>query len=124
MARNRSRIRSQKGEGKVGCLFGLIILLIAAMIAYKMIPIKVKSADLRDTVQDVARSAGQHNDKWIATAVLNKAQSLELPVTEDDIKVVRANSEIRVDVDYTVPVKFPGFVYQWHFHHKAENPIF
>jgi len=124
MARNRSRIRSQKGEGKVGCLIGLIILLIAAMIAYKMIPIKVKSADLRDTVQDVARSAGQHNDKWIATAVLQKAQSLELPVTEEQIEVVRANSEIRVEVDYTVPVKFPGFVYQWHFHHKAENPIF
>jgi hypothetical protein len=124
MARNRSRNRSQKGEGKVGCLIGLVVLLIAAMIAYKMIPIKVKSADLRDTVQDVARSAGQHNDKWIATAVLNKAQSLELPVTEESIKVVRANSEIRVDVDYTVPVKLPGFTYQWHFHHKAENPIF
>ena len=124
MARNRSRIRSQKGEGKVGCLIGLILLLIAVLVAYKMIPIKVKSADLRDTVQDVARSAGQHNDKWIATAVLQKAQSLELPVTEEQIEVVRANSEIRVEVDYTVPVKFPGYVYQWHFHHKAENPIF
>jgi len=124
MARNRSRNRSQKGEGKVGCLIGLVLLLIAVLVAYKMIPIKVKSAEVRDTVQDVARSAGQHNDKWIATAVLQKAQSLDLPVTEDQITVVRANSEIRVEVDYTVPVKFPGFVYQWHFHHKAENPIF
>jgi len=124
MARNRSRYRSQKGEGQVGCLVGLVVLLIAGLIAYKMIPIKVKSADLRDTVQDVARSAGQHNDKWIATAIKQKADSLELPVAEEQIKVVRANSEIRVDVDYTVPVKFPGFVYQWHFHHKAENPIF
>ena len=119
-----TRNRSQRGEGQVGCLVGLVILLIAGLIAYKMIPIKVKSADLRDTVQDVARSAGQHNDKWIATAILNKARSLELPVTEESIKIVRANSEIRVDVDYTVPVKFPGFVYQWRFHHKAENPIF
>jgi hypothetical protein len=118
------RNRRQRGEGQVGCLFGLVVLLIAGLIAYKMIPVKVKAAEMRDAVSDEAKSAGQHSDKFIAAALLQKAQSLELPVTENDIEVKRANSEIRVDVDYTVPVKFPGYTYQWHFHHRAENPIF
>jgi len=118
------RNRRELGEGRLGCLFGLVILLVAGMIAYKMIPVKVKAAEMRTEVTDDAKSAGQHTDKWIAAAILKRAQLLELPVTENDIKVERANSEIKVDVDYTVPVKFPGYTYQWHFHHSAENPIF
>ncbi|HJQ37583.1 MAG TPA: hypothetical protein VKB93_10620 [Thermoanaerobaculia bacterium] len=116
--------RRELGEGKVGCLFGLVILLLAGMVAYKMIPVKVKAAEMRDETADLARSAGQHNDAWIAKALLEKGQKLELPVTEQGIQINRANGEIRVDVDYTVPVQFPGYTYQWHFHHRAENPIF
>jgi hypothetical protein len=118
------RNRRELGEGKLGCLFGLIILLLAGMVAYKMIPIKVKAAEMRDETFDLARSAGQHTDKWIADALLAKGQKLELPVTEQGIKIDRSGGEIRVDVDYTVPVQFPGYTYQWHFHHRAENPIF
>ena len=118
------RNRRELGEGRLGCLFGLILLLIAGMVAYKMIPVKVKTADMRDSVQNEARSAGQHNDASILKALLLKAESLQLPIAEKDITIVRAGGEIRVDVDYTVPVKFPGFLYQWHFHHHAENPIF
>ena len=118
------RNRRELGEGRIGCLIGLVILLIAGMVAYKMIPVKVKSADMRETVQAEARSAGQHNDKSIVQSLLNKAHSLELPVAAENIAVVRTSGNIRIDVDYTVPVKFPGYVYQWHFHHRAENPIF
>jgi hypothetical protein len=118
------RNRRELGEGRLGCLFGLILLLIAGLIAYKLIPVKVKTADMRDSVQAEARSAGQHNDGSIMKALLLKAESLQLPITEKDITIVRSAGEVRVDVDYTVPVQFPGFVYQWHFHHHAENPIF
>ncbi len=119
--RNR---RHELGEGKVGCLIGLVVLLIAGMVAYKMIPVKVKAAEMRDETADLARSAGQHNDAWIAKALLEKGQKLELPIEEKSIQINRANGEIRVDVDYTVPVQFPGYTYQWHFHHRAENPVF
>ena len=116
--------RMQRGEGKLGCLIGLVILLIAVMVAYKMVPVKVKAAEMRDAVQDEAKSAGQHNDATILKSLLFKAQSLDLPVTEKDVTINRSGGEIRVEVDYTVPVKFPGYVYQWHFHHRTENPIF
>jgi|SRR6185436_7994676 hypothetical protein len=118
------RNRRELGEGRIGCLIGLIILLIAGMVAYKMIPVKVKAAEMRDLTADEARSASVHNDKVIFNTLLQKGQALGLPITEQSIKVERANGEIRVDVEYTVPVKFPGYVYQWHFHHHAENPIF
>ena len=119
----RSR-RGEAGEGQAGCLVGLVFLFIAIFIAYKMIPVKVKAAELRQAVVDDAKSAGTHNDERITKQILAKAQETGLPVTEDDITVNRNANEIKVDVEYTVPVVFPGYTYQWHAHHVAENPLF
>lgn len=118
------RKRSQRGEGQFGCLVGLALLLVAALVAYKMIPIKVKAAEMRDVVSDESRSAGQHNNGQMMKAILAKAEQLELPVKESDVQINRTKDSVRVDVRYTVPVEFPGFTYNWDFHHSAENPIF
>jgi len=119
-----SRNRWQRGEGQIGCLIGLVVLLIAGLIAYRLIPVKVRAAELRDTVIDESKSAGQHNDKQIKEAILYKARQLELPVNEQDVVVKRSASYIKIDVQYTVPVEFPGYVYKWNFKHHYENPVF
>ena len=116
--------RGERGEGKVGCLFGLILLGIAVLIAWKMIPVKVRAAELRQVVVDEAKAAGTHNNDQIMGAIMQKVHDTALPVKEDDVKIVRANSQITVDVEYDVPIEFPGFTYKWHQHHHAENPIF
>lgn len=119
------RNRRERGEGQMGCLFGVVLLLIAVLIAYKMIPIKVKAAEIRDVVFDEAKSAGTHSDTRIREAIVLKAQRLQLPIEKENIDIVRDNNNtISVDVKYTVPIQFPGYVYQWQFHHHAENPIF
>lgn len=116
--------RGERGEGQIGCLFGLILLGIVAFIAYKVIPLKVKAAELQQEVTDDAKSAGMMNDDKIRASILNKAHEDDLPVTEDNVKISRANSEITIEVDYVVPIQFPGYTYQWHIEHYAHNPIF
>ena len=118
------RSRAQRGEGQMGCLVGLVMMAIGIFVAYKMIPIKVRAAELRGEVVDQSKSAGMRSDKQIMAAILHRAQENNLPVTEDNVKINRGQNNIVVDVDYTIPVDFPGYVYQWHFNHHAENPIF
>jgi hypothetical protein len=118
------RNRGERGEGQFGCVIGLLLLLAAIFVAYKMIPIKVQAAALRQEVVDEAKSAGMHSDERIMAQILKKAQENNLPVTEDNVKISRGANSISVDVQYVVPLQFPGFVYQWKFHHTAENPIF
>jgi len=118
------RLRRERGEGQLGCLVGLIFLAIGIFVAWKMIPVKVKAAELRQMVVDEAKSAGTHNDGKIRDFILNKARENDLPVSEENIKISRAHAEIIVDVEYDVPIQFPGFVYKWHQHHHAQNPIF
>jgi len=80
--------------------------------------------ELRQVIADEAKSAGTHNDERIRKAILLKADENRLPVGEDDIQISRKTNDIYIDVEYTVPVKFPGFTYQWKQHHHFENPIF
>jgi hypothetical protein len=116
--------RREKGEGQFGCLVGMILLALAIFVAYKMIPIKVKNAELRQVIVDEAKSAGTHRDDRILAAILAKAQEDHLPITEQNVNIKRGQGEITVDVDYVMPVEFPGFTYQWSIHHHAQNPIF
>jgi len=117
-------MRRERGEGNFGCLIGLIVMLIGIFIAFKMIPVKVKAAELREVVQDEAKSAGTHGDDRIRAAILAKAKENGLPVTEENVKIERTTSEISVDVNYVVPIAFPGYTYNWHIQHYQKNPIF
>lgn len=118
------RNRRERGEGQFGCLVGLVVLLLAGLIAYKMLPVKVKAADLRDTIVDESKSAGQHGDAQIRRQILAKAEQNQLPVSDKDITINRSSSNIRIKVTYTVPVEFPGYTYNWDFKVETDNPIF
>lgn len=120
----RSRSRAQRGEGQMGCLVGLVFIAIALFISFKLIPVKVKAAELRQEVVDQAKAAGMRGDDRILAAILRKAEENRLPVTADNVKINRTANTIAVDVNYVVPIEFPGFTYQWSFSHHAENPIF
>jgi len=117
------RNRRERGESQFGCLIGLILLALAIFVAWKMIPVKVRAAELRQTVVNEAHSAGTHNDDRIRAAILAKARENDLPVTENDVTIVRTTGEITVTVDYTVPIQFPGYVYNWHLHPEERAPI-
>jgi len=114
--------RRARGEGQFGCIVGLILLAIGIFIAWKMIPIKVRAADLRQEVMDDAKSAGMMNDEKIRASIMAKARENQLPV--DNVKISRGANQITIVVDYVVPVEFPGYTYQWHIHNEQSNPIF
>jgi hypothetical protein len=118
------RNRRERGEGQFGCLMGLALVALVGLICYRMIPVKVKAAELRDTIVDEAKSAGIHNNKRIVETIAAKAAQLDLPVTEKDVKIERKHEMIFIEVQYTVPIQFPGYTYNWKFHQKTENPVF
>ena len=118
------RSSRERGEGQFGCIIGLIILAVGGIIAWKVIPLKVKRAEVRQVIVDEAKSAGMHGDDRIRKAIIEAAQEDNLPVTDDSIKINRGNNAITVEVDYVVPIEFPGYTYQWHVHDEQTNPIF
>ena len=120
----RRRI-AERGEGNLGCILWLLVLGLAVMISVKAIPVKIASAELYDFMDEVARTAGVNTTaEDVKKAILQRAADLKLPLDKDHVTVERVGDPLRMRAEYTVPVEFPGYTYQWHFLHEMERPIF
>lgn len=120
----RRRI-AERGEGNLGCIIWVLLLAIGVLIAWKTIPVKMSSAELYDYMDELARfSAGKEAPEEIKKKLLGRAGELRIPLDKEHVMVERSGDRIRMSVDYTYPVEFPGFTYQWHFHHELDRPIF
>jgi hypothetical protein len=114
----------QAGDSKIGCVLWLLALGIAVMVAVKMIPVKIKTAELQDHMTEMAKFARGASVEDLRKGILERSVQLGLPVREDDIQIQLTRDRVRMDVKYTVPVEFPGYTYQWSFHHSIDRPVF
>jgi hypothetical protein len=120
----RKRI-AERGEGNLGCILWLLVLGLAVMICVKTIPVKIASAEMYDYMDEVARSAGVNTTaEDVKKAILQRAVDLKLPLEKDMVTVSRQGDRLRMRAEYTVPVEFPGYTYNWHFVHELDRPIF
>ncbi|HKH48826.1 MAG TPA: hypothetical protein VKM72_29520 [Thermoanaerobaculia bacterium] len=116
---------AQRGEGNLGCIFWLLALAIAVLISWKLIPVKVNSAELADYMVEVAQfQSANKPPEELKKMIIFRAGELGIPLTKENVTVVRNGDRIRMTVDYTVPVDFPGYTYNWHFRHELDRPIF
>lgn len=114
----------QRGEGRVGCIFWVIVLAIAALIAFKMVPVKYASSQLFDFMDEQAKFAQQTTPDRMKKAILRKARELEIPLDPKHLTVSKRGGRIRIDAAYTVPLEFPGYTYYWSFEESINEPIF
>jgi hypothetical protein len=119
------RRTAERGEGNLGCIVWLLVLAVAVMISWKMIPVKVNNAELVDYMTEVAQfQSAQKTPEEIKLIILARAGELGIPLTKENITVTKTRDRVRMTVDYVMPVQFPGYTYNWHFRHELDRPIF
>jgi len=116
----------QRGDVPVGCIIGLIFLLIVAVIGIKVVPVMIKFGELDREIQALADRANRwdYTDKRIRDRIILKAEELDLPVTEKNVRIERSDSWLKVWVDYEYAVEFPGYTYIWKKEHYENRPLF
>jgi hypothetical protein len=118
------RRTAESGEGNLGCILWALALALAVMIAWKAVPIKIKSAELYDFMVETAKFAAPTPPEDIKKRILGKAQERDLPLDKDHLSVERIGDRIRMKASYAVPLEFPGYTYHWDFDHEVDRPIF
>lgn len=117
--------RSQAGEGKIGCIFWTLLLILGAVVAYEMVPIKMRSAQLYDFMEDQASAATyDRNTEAIKKRILRKARELDIELDKDHLSVERIGDRIRMKATYTIPAEFPGYTYHWNFDHEIDRNLY
>ena len=113
-----------RGEGRIGCIFWLLVLVVFVAICWKAIPVKIQSAELYDFMEDQARGADRATAEQIKKRVLRRAKDLDLPLEAKNVTVDKTSGRIRIECVYTVPLEFPGYTYNWDFDQVVDRPVF
>jgi len=118
--------RREIGAGNVGCVVSLAILVVAVLIAMKIIPVRVAVAELQDYCEKEAEQASLplNSDQMITDRILIKAQQNNLPVPKENIKVWRGGGMVHVEVKYRVVLDLLVYKYNWDVEHKADRTLF
>jgi hypothetical protein len=119
------RRRHESGEGNLGCIIWILVLAIGVFLAFKLIPVKIKSAEFYDFMDEIAKfSSANATQEQIEKRLMDKARDLEIPLEKRNLRIVLSRDRIRIDATYTIPVEFPGYTYNWTFHQVLDRPIF
>ncbi len=116
--------RRQAGDGKLGCILWTAVLAVAVMVAWKAIPVKIASSELYDFMVEQAKWAAGTNPELVQKRILAKAVELNLPVESKQVTAERIGDRIRMRARFTVPLEFPGYVYNWDFDLQVDRPIY
>ena len=116
---------TERGEGRGGTMFALLILALAIYTGVKTVPVLIDNYTLRDFLEAEARFAAlRKQDEVVKDRVLKKAHEMELPIGAKDIMVNRAGGHFDIRVRYTVPIETPFRVFNWEFDETASAPLF
>jgi len=119
-----NRRRGQAGDGKLGCILWALLVGIGALIAFKMIPVKLNSSELYDFMVEQAKFAARQPPEAIERGILRKAADLKLPLSPTQVNVELYGDNIRMRAQFMVPVEFPGYTYNWEFDFQVDRPIY
>ncbi len=116
---------AERGEGRLGLLIALALLGGGIFVGVKIIPVRVNAYEFRDFIQEECRFAATRNkDSEIFKRVLDKAQSLKLPLAKKNLHLERTTNEMIISAKYeqTIDLKFTKYVYK--FDHEERAPLF
>jgi hypothetical protein len=119
------RRRHESGDSNIGCIVWVLVLAIGVFLAFKLIPVKIRSAEFYDFMDEIAKfSSATATQEQIEKRLMDKARDLDIPLEKRNLRITLSRDRIKIDVSYTIPVEFPGYTYNWNFHQVLDRPIF
>jgi len=116
--------RRERGDSKLPLIIMVLLLAAIIYVLVKVVPPRINAYEFRDFMETYARM-----DVWSRTPeqakqdLLDKAKTLDLPITAKNISVERKGSRIAVRVQFDVPIdlKVKTWVLHYDFSQDAEH---
>jgi Domain of unknown function (DUF4845) len=85
-------------------IFGALV-----YVAIRVVPVYLSSYQLQDAIEEEARldAYSTKPEQDIKDSIFKKAQSLDIPITSDQIKVQRQGAAVSISTAYTVHIDLP-----------------
>ncbi len=122
------RANGERGEGRMGSIFGLIVFAAVCLAAWNVGPIFIADYTFKDKLNEVARlNRYQYPDERIMDMVLKEAGKQRIDTylggrTGCKITTRETSRVIECEYDRTVEV-LPGFKHTFHFKPSGDQPL-
>lgn len=118
------RFGSQRGEGRAGCLFWILILAVVVLAGTRFIPTKIATMQLKDHIDDLVIAHPRQTQSFFEKEIRVRAEQLDLKIPKDQIKVRKSDERIIIDVRFTKTLDFVAFQYDWNISIYEDRDIF
>jgi Domain of unknown function (DUF4845) len=121
----RSFQNGERGGSKMSLLITLVILAALGFTAVKIVPVYVESYQFQDSIEAESRFAltgyPKRSPDDVRNDIYKKAQELDIPVKQEDIRVSMTNGAVEIGTDYSIPIDLKVYQFTLQFHPHADN---
>jgi hypothetical protein len=113
--------------GTVKMIFGLVVIAAAVYLSAELFPVYYANYEFQDTINTEAtlETYTTKPESDIQQMIFKKAQDLQIPVSKEQIKVLRHGTtgvgSLSIQAPYDVHVDFPGYPLDLHFSASTDN---
>src|SRR5215210_7529060 len=119
------RKRGERGGARLKLVIFLAVVAIVGYVGYMYVPVAIDAYYFKDTMQNqVNMAAAQgHDAAWLADQVSKSKSQYNVP---EDAVITPAQKEGRMEVrvQFTRPISFPGYTYNYDFDYTAQSTTF
>ena len=116
--------RLAKGEGKLGCIFWLLLLSALGLGVYRWLPSKIAVAELKDYMEDVGMHEGRASAEDLKKMVLERAAQLKLPLEEKNLRIEKGQDRVLMDAEMTIIIDLVVTKKPWVAKIHVDRPVF
>ncbi|HUU12489.1 MAG TPA: hypothetical protein VM182_02125 [Terriglobia bacterium] len=111
------------GAGRIRGMILVLLLVLLALVAYRLIPVYINAYDFEDAMRTQARFAAVDQKPYeaIREELYNKAQELNLPIERDQIQISKGPDGTTISATFTVPVDLSFFVKDVEFNFSVKG---
>lgn len=117
--------QSERGGARLKFLVVAAIIAVVAYAGYQFIPVAYQAYQIKDLMQhdvDTAVALGRPT-AWVGEQLIKSSPEYGIPA-DAVITSTQDDNRMGVRVQYTKPIEFPGFVYNYEFDHTAKSATF
>jgi len=119
------RKQGERGSARLKFIIVIVVLAVVAYAGYLYVPVAYDAYYFKDVMQnkvDLAATQG-FETSWVADQLVKSRSEYHVPENAI-ITPARNDNRIEVRVQFTRPISFPGFTYNYEFDHTAKSTTF
>jgi hypothetical protein len=116
---------SERGGARLKLIIAILVFAAIGYAAYLYVPVAIDAYYFKDAMQtkvDLAATQG-FEPAWIADQLEKSKAEFHVP-PEAIITPAKSENRLEVRVQFTRPITFPGFTYNYEFDHTAKSTTF